>query len=114
MHTTIKDSIIVMVGFICQFGEATEPRYLGIAVKVFLKFFNIVFIVVLGGGTLWHLQNFLQCIEYIIFEFIPSKALLYALPPPIPRIVSAGINFAFPYIHIQFLYHIPLPIPFLF
>jgi hypothetical protein len=39
------------------------------------------FIVVLGGGTLWHLQKFLQCITYIILEFIPSTAVPY-LPSP--------------------------------
>jgi hypothetical protein len=31
--------------------------------------FNFV-IVVLGGGTLWDLQKFLQYIKYIVFEFI--------------------------------------------
>jgi hypothetical protein len=59
----------------------------------------------LGGGTLWHSQRFLQCIKYIILEFIPSTTLLY-LPPPIPGMVSTGIIFAFTYMCTHFLYHI--------
>jgi hypothetical protein len=39
----------------------------------FLFFFIFIFpfIVVLGGGTLWHLQKFLQCTNYIILEYFP-------------------------------------------
>jgi hypothetical protein len=29
----------------------------------------IFFIVVLGGGTLWHIQRFLQCTKYITLEY---------------------------------------------
>jgi hypothetical protein len=41
----------------------------------------LFFIVVLGGNTLWHLQNFLQCIKYIILELTPSSTLYLPLPP---------------------------------
>jgi hypothetical protein len=37
------------------------------------------FIVVLGGGTLWHLQNFLQCIKYAFLTEKTSLITLYKL-----------------------------------
>jgi hypothetical protein len=43
-------------------------------------FISFSFIVVLGGGTLWHLQRFLQYINCIILEFIPPP--LFFIPPP--------------------------------
>jgi hypothetical protein len=41
----------------------------------FLSFFFLI--VMLGGGTLPHLQKFLQCMKYIILEFTPSNTFLY-------------------------------------
>jgi hypothetical protein len=41
----------------------------------------IIFIVMLGGGTLWCLQKFLHYVKYIIVEFTPSTILLYSSPP---------------------------------
>jgi hypothetical protein len=38
------------------------------------SFLLFVFLIALGGGTLWHLQKFLQCITH---EFTPSTILLY-------------------------------------
>jgi hypothetical protein len=46
----------------------------------YLFFFQIFFIV-LGRGTLWHLQKLLQGIKYIIIEFTPPTILRY-LPYP--------------------------------
>jgi hypothetical protein len=44
----------------------------------YTSFFCIIsFIVVLGGGTLWHLQKFLQSIKYIAIEFTPSTVFHY-------------------------------------
>jgi hypothetical protein len=73
-------------------------------------FFCPLFIVVLGGGTLWHLWRFLQCIKYITLEFTPSTIFLYPFPP-IPGILSTGIFVAFTYFCTQ-LHHIYSPNPF--
>jgi hypothetical protein len=37
--------------------------------------FFFIFIIVLGMGTLWHLQKFLQCVKYIKLEFGPSTCI---------------------------------------
>jgi hypothetical protein len=60
------------------------------------------FIVVLGRDIWWHLQMFLQCINYIILEFIPSTTPLCHSLPLIQGIVSTGIIFAFTCICIHF------------
>jgi hypothetical protein len=60
-----------------------SPLFYKLFQKLNLNFFSwslisfFPFIVVLGQGTLWHLQMFLQNIKYIIFEFTPSSAPLY-------------------------------------
>jgi hypothetical protein len=45
-------------------------------------FFKLIFsfIVVVGEGTLWHLQRFLQCIKYITLKITPHHSPLSPLP----------------------------------
>jgi hypothetical protein len=43
-------------------------------VGTFLKLYFILFLLC-WGGTLQHLQKFLQCIKYIILEFTPFTLL---------------------------------------
>jgi hypothetical protein len=70
------------------------------------SFFNLPsFIVVLCGGTLWHLWRFLECIIYIILEFIPSATLLYSFTTTV--IISA-----FTYMYTRFFHHIHPPTTF--
>jgi hypothetical protein len=44
--------------------------------KKLFAFILFIYFIVLGGGTLWHLQKFFQCIKCIILEFTPCMALL--------------------------------------
>jgi hypothetical protein len=53
-------------------------------------------IVVLGGGTLWHLQRFLQCINYVILEFISSTTPLYL---PLPWFMKQFQQVSFLHLH---------------
>jgi hypothetical protein len=50
---------------------------------IFILFylFLFYFIVVLGRGTLWHLQRFLQYIKYILVEFTPPPFPFIPLSP---------------------------------
>jgi hypothetical protein len=78
------------------------PLLLGYLNSLFKKF-----IVVQGKGILWHLQRFLQYINYIILEFTPPP-ISFIPSPPIGKIVSRGIFFPFTfrgthYLHILFL-----------
>jgi hypothetical protein len=57
-------------------------------------FFLPLFIFVLNGGTLWHLQKLLQYIKYIILESMPSLILIYP-PYPIPGKLSTFFHLYF-------------------
>jgi hypothetical protein len=46
----------------------------------FILFLYFLF-VVLGGGSLWHLQKFLQYIKYIRLEVTPPPGSFIASPP---------------------------------
>jgi hypothetical protein len=44
----------------------------------------------------------------------PPPSFSFILPPPIPEIVSTGLNFPFSYLNTLYFYHIHPPTPFLF
>jgi hypothetical protein len=58
-------------------------RYIYARISLYFPTFPF-FIVVLGGGTMWHFQKFLQYIKYIILEFSFLHHSPLFLPPPIP------------------------------
>jgi hypothetical protein len=64
------------------------------------------FIDVLGGGTLWHLQRFLQCIKYHTWIHPLHLSPLF-LPPQLPGIVSTVIILPFTFICTHFLHCFP-------
>jgi hypothetical protein len=78
-------------------------------VSIQMHFLKFSFIVVLGGGTLWHLQKFVQCLKYIILEFTLSSGLLY---PSSPDSLNSFNRYHFcTYIHVYtFLHHIHPPL----
>jgi hypothetical protein len=87
--------------------------------KLCFLFVCFPFTVVRGGGTLWQLQRFLQCIKYFILEFTPSMAPLY--PPFLPfmeQFQQVSFLHLHAFVHIflhcihsptPFPYHLPLP-----
>jgi hypothetical protein len=48
---------------------------------IFKEIIIYLLFIVLGGGTLWHLQRFIKCIKYILLESTPSTALPYSITP---------------------------------
>jgi hypothetical protein len=60
-----------------QQGKYYIQKNMRLAWFVNLCFTYLFFIIMLGRGTLWHLQKFLQYIKHIIFQLTPSIILLY-------------------------------------
>jgi hypothetical protein len=70
-----------------------------------LFFLNCFPLLLCWVGVHWHLQRFLQCINYIILEFIFSLSP----PSPIHGIVTTGIIIAITNICVHFLHCIHPP-----
>jgi hypothetical protein len=70
--------------------------------SIFLKIFLLLCWV---GGSLWHLQKFLQYNKYIIVKFTRSTILFFPPCPDIPGVGSADIIFPFTYMCTQNLHH---------
>jgi hypothetical protein len=78
--------------------------------ECFSKFY-LFFIVVLSGGTFWHLWKFLKMYQIYHIWIHPLYHSPLSYHSPIPGIVSTGIIFAFTYMYTHFLDHIYLPTP---
>jgi hypothetical protein len=58
-------------------GYVNICYYIILFFSLWHSLFLFSFFIVLGGGTLNHLQRFLQCIKYITLEIPPSTALFH-------------------------------------
>jgi hypothetical protein len=64
---------------------------------LFFLFFKVIYLLflysVLSVGTLWHLQRFLQCINYVILEFTLSTVI------PAPQFMEQLQQVSLLYLH---------------